>query len=117
MWVCPAPTARPQIPVLGPRGVCGPASWCSPCSPPQFGLYSAFVGCFVYLFLGTSRDVTLGPTAIMSLLVASYTFREPAYAVLLAFLSGCIQLAVRFLGLGEPPGPSCCGAGEALVPL
>ncbi|KAM7067108.1 sodium-independent sulfate anion transporter isoform 1-T1 [Molossus nigricans] len=68
--------------------------------PPQFGLYSAFMGCFVYLFLGTSRDVTLGPTAIMSLLVASYTFREPAYAVLLAFLSGCIQLAMRFLGLG-----------------
>ncbi|XP_054565810.1 sodium-independent sulfate anion transporter [Eptesicus fuscus] len=68
--------------------------------PPQYGLYSAFVGCFVYVFLGTSRDVTLGPTAIMSLLVSSYTFREPAYAVLLAFLSGCVQLAMRFLCLG-----------------
>lgn len=68
--------------------------------PPQYGLYSAFMGCFVYLFLGTSRDVTLGPTAIMSLLVSTYTFHEPAYAVLLAFLSGCVQLAMRFLGLG-----------------
>ncbi|XP_036195045.1 sodium-independent sulfate anion transporter isoform X2 [Myotis myotis] len=68
--------------------------------PPQYGLYSAFVGCFVYFFLGTSRDVTLGPTAVMSLLVSSYTFREPAYAVLLAFLSGCVQLAMRFLCLG-----------------
>ncbi|XP_019499836.1 PREDICTED: sodium-independent sulfate anion transporter [Hipposideros armiger] len=68
--------------------------------PPQYGLYSAFMGCFVYFFLGTSRDVTLGPTAIMSLLVSSYTFHEPAYAVLLAFLSGCIQLAMGFLRLG-----------------
>uniref|UniRef100_A0A8D2JMB3 Sodium-independent sulfate anion transporter n=1 Tax=Sciurus vulgaris TaxID=55149 RepID=A0A8D2JMB3_SCIVU len=68
--------------------------------PPQFGLYSAFMGCFVYFFLGTSRDVTLGPTAIMSLLVSFYTFHEPAYAVLLAFLSGCIQLAMGFLRLG-----------------
>ncbi|XP_037349251.1 sodium-independent sulfate anion transporter [Talpa occidentalis] len=68
--------------------------------PPQYGLYSAFMGCFVYFFLGTSRDVTLGPTAIMSLLVSFYTFREPAYAVLLAFLTGCIQLAMGFLRLG-----------------
>nr|XP_054526217.1 sodium-independent sulfate anion transporter isoform X7 [Pan troglodytes] len=68
--------------------------------PPQYGLYSAFMGCFVYFFLGTSRDVTLGPTAIMSLLVSFYTFHEPAYAVLLAFLSGCIQLAMGLLRLG-----------------
>ncbi|XP_003997343.6 sodium-independent sulfate anion transporter isoform X2 [Felis catus] len=68
--------------------------------PPEYGLYSAFMGCFVYFFLGTSRDVTLGPTAIMSLLVSFYTFHEPAYAVLLAFLSGCIQLAMGFLRLG-----------------
>ncbi|XP_008053385.1 sodium-independent sulfate anion transporter [Carlito syrichta] len=68
--------------------------------PPQYGLYSAFMGCFVYFFLGTSRDVTLGPTAIMSLLVSFYTFHEPAYAVLLAFLSGCIQLVMGVLHLG-----------------
>nr|XP_054112547.1 sodium-independent sulfate anion transporter isoform X4 [Callithrix jacchus] len=68
--------------------------------PPQYGLYSAFTGCFVYFFLGTSRDVTLGPTAIMSLLVSFYTFHEPAYAVLLAFLSGCIQLVMGVLRLG-----------------
>lgn len=69
------------------------------------------MGCFVYFFLGTSRDVTLGPTAIMSLLVSSYTFHEPAYAVLLAFLSGCIQLAMGFLGLGETPGRPPGGGG------
>ncbi|KGL94782.1 Sodium-independent sulfate anion transporter, partial [Charadrius vociferus] len=50
--------------------------------------------------LGTAKDVTLGPTAIMSLLVSSYAFHEPVYAILLAFLSGCIQLAMGLLHLG-----------------
>uniref|UniRef100_F6XCE1 Sodium-independent sulfate anion transporter n=1 Tax=Ornithorhynchus anatinus TaxID=9258 RepID=F6XCE1_ORNAN len=70
------------------------------CLPGQYGLYSSFAGCFVYCFLGTSRDVTLGPTAIMSLLVSFYTFRQPAYAVLLSFLSGAIQLAMGIFHLG-----------------
>ncbi|NXI10411.1 S2611 protein, partial [Irena cyanogastra] len=68
--------------------------------PLQYGLYSSFMGCFVYCFLGTAKDVTLGPTAIMSLLVSSYAFHQPVYAVLLAFLSGCIQLAMGLLRLG-----------------
>ncbi|XP_042305360.1 sodium-independent sulfate anion transporter isoform X2 [Sceloporus undulatus] len=68
--------------------------------PVQYGLYSSFMGCFVYCFLGTSKDVTLGPTAIMSLLVSSYAFHDPTYAILLAFLSGCIQLAMGLLHLG-----------------
>ncbi|XP_009979551.1 PREDICTED: sodium-independent sulfate anion transporter, partial [Tauraco erythrolophus] len=68
--------------------------------PVQYGLYSSFMGCFVYCFLGTAKDVTLGPTAIMSLLVSSYAFHEPVYAILLAFLSGCIQLAMGLLHLG-----------------
>ncbi|XP_078427343.1 sodium-independent sulfate anion transporter isoform X1 [Cetorhinus maximus] len=68
--------------------------------PVQYGLYSSFVGCFVYCLLGTSKDITLGPTAIMSLLVASYAYHNPVYAVLLAFLCGCIQLAMGILQLG-----------------
>ncbi|XP_009074526.1 PREDICTED: sodium-independent sulfate anion transporter, partial [Acanthisitta chloris] len=69
-------------------------------APLQYGLYSSFMGCFVYCFLGTAKDVTLGPTAIMSLLVSSYAFHEPVYAILLTFLSGCIQLAMGLLNLG-----------------
>ena len=37
--------------------------------PVQYGLYSSFMGVFLYTLLGTSKDVTLGPTAIMSLIV------------------------------------------------
>ncbi|XP_078510200.1 sodium-independent sulfate anion transporter isoform X2 [Lissotriton helveticus] len=58
------------------------------------------MGCFIYCFLGTSKDITLGPTAIMSLLVFLYTHKDPTYAVLLTFLSGCIQLAMAVLHLG-----------------
>ncbi|XP_075436151.1 sodium-independent sulfate anion transporter [Ascaphus truei] len=68
--------------------------------PVQFGLYSSFMGCFIYCLLGTSKDVTLGPTAIMSLLVSVYTSGDPSLAILLAFISGCIQLAMGILHLG-----------------
>lgn len=39
--------------------------------PAEYGLYSSFMGPFLYVVFGTAKDVTLGPTAIMSLLVAS----------------------------------------------
>ncbi|XP_069785786.1 sodium-independent sulfate anion transporter isoform X2 [Narcine bancroftii] len=68
--------------------------------PVQYGLYSSFLGCFIYCLLGSSKDITLGPTAIMSLLVSTYAHHDPRYAVLLAFLSGCIQLVMGILRLG-----------------
>eukprot|EP00039_Didymoeca_costata_P016445 m.296805 g.296805 ORF g.296805 m.296805 type:complete len:750 (-) comp16393_c8_seq6:1506-3755(-) len=37
--------------------------------PPVYGLYSAFMGVLVYTFMGTSKDITLGPTALMSLII------------------------------------------------
>ncbi|XP_020708385.2 sodium-independent sulfate anion transporter-like isoform X4 [Athalia rosae] len=69
--------------------------------PAQYGLYSGFVGCFVYLFLGGSKDITIGPTAIMALMSQSYTSRlGPDGVVLLCFLSGCVISAFGILQLG-----------------
>ncbi|KAM6972526.1 sodium-independent sulfate anion transporter [Aplochiton taeniatus] len=68
--------------------------------PVQYGLYSAFSGGFIYALLGTSKDVTLGPTAIMSLLCASYVAGHPSRAVLLSLLCGAIQAAMALLRLG-----------------
>ena len=69
--------------------------------PPQYGLYSAFMGCFVYCILGTSKDITLGPTALMSLLVFAYGQPDiPALTVALTLWCGIIQLAMGFLRLG-----------------
>lgn len=41
--------------------------------PARYGLYSSYVGVIVYMFFGTSKDVTLGPTAIMSKIVSEAT--------------------------------------------
>ena len=67
------------------------------------------MGCFVYFFLGTSKDVTVGPTAIMSLLVAMYGERDPndpelhlpGYAIMLTFICGIVQFVLGALHLGE----------------
>nr|XP_029508058.1 sodium-independent sulfate anion transporter-like [Oncorhynchus nerka] len=58
------------------------------------------MGGFIYTFLGTSKDVTLGPTAIMSLLCASYVGGDPVRAVLLSLICGTIQTAMALLRLG-----------------
>ncbi|KAI1886478.1 hypothetical protein AGOR_G00196160 [Albula goreensis] len=66
----------------------------------KYGLYSAFMGGFIYCIFGTSKDITLGPTAIMSLLCAAYIDGDPVYAVLLTFLCGVIQTTMAVLRLG-----------------
>ena len=68
--------------------------------PLQYGLYSAYMGCFVYCLLGGSKDVTLGPTAIMSLMVNRYTKGNPFYAVALTLFCGIVQLTMGVLRLG-----------------
>lgn len=104
-----APASRRALASAG-----APRCASAPFVPVQYGLYSSFMGCFVYCFLGTAKDVTLGPTAIMSLLVSSYAFHEPVYAILLTFLSGCIQLAMGLLHLGEMLLP---GKGITVQPV
>ncbi|TRY69381.1 hypothetical protein TCAL_07206 [Tigriopus californicus] len=71
--------------------------------PPQYGLYSSFVGCFVYCIFGSSKDITIGPTAIMALMTAEHVNSEedgPAFVILLAFLSGLIIFILGALQLG-----------------
>ena len=82
--------------------------------PPQYGLYSAFMGCFVYCVFGSCKDITIGPTAIMALMTSVHaqvtscyllllsistisTQYGPQYAVLLTFLSGIIILLCGLL--------------------
>ncbi|KAI9019543.1 sulfate transporter family-domain-containing protein [Phycomyces nitens] len=81
--------------------------------PPQFGLYSSFVGVMIYPLLGTSKDISIGTTAIMSLMVGQIVaeiVQTPEYiqgiwtlssvAVTLAFFSGIITLGLGVLRLG-----------------
>lgn len=72
--------------------------------PPVYGLYASLLPIMVYVFLGTSRQLAVGPVAMDSLLVAAglgalaITGVENyiAMAIFLSFMVGVIQL---FLGL------------------
>ncbi|KAJ8667345.1 hypothetical protein QAD02_009007 [Eretmocerus hayati] len=68
---------------------------------PQYGLYSAFVGAIIYVVFGSCKDITIGPTALMALMTNQYVQgRSADFAILLAFLSGCMQLLMAALRLG-----------------
>lgn len=70
--------------------------------PAEYGLYSSFLGCFVYIFLGSCKDVPMGPSAISALLTFQVVNgRGPQYAVLLCCLTGLIQVLMGLFGLGE----------------
>lgn len=47
--------------------------------PAAFGLYSSFMGPFIYCIFGTSKDISLGPTAITSTLVAAACARPSSW--------------------------------------
>lgn len=69
--------------------------------PPQYGLYGSFLGTVIYTVLGTSKDVPMGPTAIVSLLTFSaLPGFGPVHATLLCFLTGVVQLIMGLCGLG-----------------
>jgi SulP family sulfate permease len=76
--------------------------------PPVYGLYASVFPVLVYLFLGTSRQLAIGPVAMDSLLVAAglgtlaITGIENyiALAIFLAFLVGVIQLLFGLLRMG-----------------
>lgn len=75
---------------------------------PVYGLYSAFVPVLVYALLGTSRQLAVGPVAIMSLMTQSAIVSLApknesdyiTYAHLLALVSGGMQIIMGLLRLG-----------------
>lgn len=69
--------------------------------PPQYGLYSSFMACFIYTLLGSCKDCPIGPTAIAAILTRENLHGlGPEFAVLLCFLSGCVELLMGILQLG-----------------
>lgn len=70
--------------------------------PPQFGLYSSFMACFIYTIFGSVKDSAVGPTAIAAILTRE-NIRDvsPELAITLCFLSGCVILLMGILQLGK----------------
>lgn len=76
--------------------------------PPIYGLYTAMTPQIIYAIFGTSRQLSVGPTAMDSLIVAAgitsiATVAPDSYiaaAIMLAFIMGLMQLAFGIFKLG-----------------
>jgi high affinity sulfate transporter 1 len=76
--------------------------------PPEAGLYSAMIGLLVYVIFGTSRQLSMGPTSALSILVGStlgslLIVNAGQYALiasLLAIIVGVFALISWILRLG-----------------
>ncbi|XP_034939348.1 sodium-independent sulfate anion transporter-like [Chelonus insularis] len=68
---------------------------------PQYGLYSSFLGGFIYVFFGTIKEVSIGATSLMALVTIEYTRDMPIdFIVLLCFLAGCVEFMMGLMNLG-----------------
>ncbi|XLU31361.1 hypothetical protein S245_067427, partial [Arachis hypogaea] len=76
---------------------------------PWYGLYASFVAPLVYAFTGTSRDIAIGPVAVVSLLLGSLLSSEISdtkshdylrLAFTATFFAGVTQLVLGVCRLG-----------------
>ncbi|XP_073004199.1 sulfate transporter 1.2 [Typha latifolia] len=77
---------------------------------PQYGLYTSFVPPLIYAAMGSSRDIAIGPVAVVSLLLGTLLRNEidplknkEGYlqlAFTATFFAGVTQVALGFLRLG-----------------
>ncbi|KAH7323024.1 sulfate transporter family-domain-containing protein [Stachybotrys elegans] len=75
--------------------------------PPEYGLYSSFMGVLIYWFFATSKDITIGPVAVMSQVTGNVVIHAaevlpnvPGHVVAsaLAVIAGAV---ITFLGLAR----------------
>jgi len=77
--------------------------------PPQVGLYASVIPLIAYALFGSSKTLAVGPVAMVSLMVASSLSAiavpgSPEYvgfALLLALMTGVLQLVMGVLKLGS----------------
>ncbi|KAJ3256022.1 Sulfate permease 2 [Chytriomyces hyalinus] len=78
--------------------------------PPEYGLYTSFIGLLVYALFATSKDVTIGTTAVLSLLVgqtvsnvlpATASVAERViFSASLAFWTGILETLIGLFRMG-----------------
>ena len=69
---------------------------------PEYGLYCGFMGGFVYAIFGSCKDVNIGPTSIMALMLQEHVSKMgPDMAVIITFLAGIIIFVLGSLNLGK----------------
>ncbi|KAI8940075.1 hypothetical protein NX059_003794 [Plenodomus lindquistii] len=79
--------------------------------PVEFGLYSSFMGVLIYWFFATSKDITIGPVAVLSTVTGNVIIKAQAkligedvpkdiIASSLAIVAGAIVLVLGLIRLG-----------------
>lgn len=77
--------------------------------PVQYGLYSSFMGVLIYWFFATSKDITIGPVAVMSTVTGTVVAAAhkshpeipgPIVASALAVICGAIISFIGFIRCG-----------------
>lgn len=76
---------------------------------PQFGLYSSFIGALIYWIFGTSKDISIGPVAVLSTVVGNVVqdvqdsgqiVQAHVVASALSVIAGFIVLVIGLLRCG-----------------
>ncbi|CEI64825.1 Sulfate permease 2 [Fusarium venenatum] len=76
---------------------------------PQFGLYSSFIGALIYWIFGTSKDISIGPVAVLSTVVGNVVHdiqnsgqEMPAHVIAsaLSISAGFVVLLIGLLRCG-----------------
>ncbi|KAM5341595.1 hypothetical protein ACJ41O_014626 [Fusarium nematophilum] len=100
--------------------------------PVEYGLYSSFMGVLIYWFFATSKDITIGPVAVMSqvtgnvVLHAADVIPDVEGHIVASALAVLVGSIVTFLGLARVgwlvefiPLPSICafmtGSGVSII--
>jgi sugar phosphate isomerase/epimerase len=76
--------------------------------PPIYGLYAGFIPLLIYPFFGSSPQLSVGPVAVVSIIVLSGLsgFADPGseefirLAILTAFIAGMIQVILAIFKMG-----------------
>jgi solute carrier family 26 (sodium-independent sulfate anion transporter), member 11 len=79
--------------------------------PVQYGIYTSFIGGLCYWMFGTSKDIAIGPVAVVSIVTAQIVadlaaehpkeyLDAPALAGILAMMSGVVVALIGVLRLG-----------------
>ncbi|RKF76011.1 Sulfate permease 2 [Golovinomyces cichoracearum] len=85
--------------------------------PPQYGMYSSFMGVLVYWLFGTSKDISIGPVAVISVLTgkivleARETHPDIPGPVIASAVSLVCGIIISFIGLMR------CGWIIGFIPL
>ena len=69
--------------------------------PPAYGLYSSIMGCFIYLIIGASPELSIAPTSILSLMSGLYSKGNLNVAIFQSFLGGILIVACGLFHLGN----------------